>query len=316
MAIFEISMIILDSVFPIILCMFVGYIAGNYWLKEKIFWDGLNKIAYYIMFPLLIISSLMHANITTIDKTFLILLNILVILLILILWVLKPIFKDKLFWITFVQGSFRYNSYIFIGITLLYFGKSAIPTIAIITGGMIFTSTIIGTFLLSFYASEKANFLSSIISVTKNPLVIACVIGGIINYISITHPQILKFNFINNSLEIFGKASLSISLLAIGAGISVHLKKRMLLGVINCSIIKLLIFPLMVVYTMLYFDYERNLIEICMLYAAAPGSTSASIMIKQIGGDYQAINNIIGIQTIFCVFTIPLLLYLFPLMNI
>ena len=70
----------------------------------------------------------------------------------------------------------------------------------------------------------------------------------------------------------------------------------------------------MVVYNMLYFEYDRQLILICMLYAAAPGSTSASIMIKQLE-ETTVINNIIGIQTVLCTFTIPLLLFLFPYMN-
>lgn len=307
---------IFNSVFPIILSMFIGYLIANYWLRDGALWDGLNKIVYYIMFPALIVNSLMHADIGDLDKSFIIVLNLLVILLIFILWCLKPLFKDKLFWITFIQGSFRYNSYVFIGVTLIYLGPSSIPAVAIITGSMIFTSTIIGTFLLSLYASDKANFSSSIVNVIKNPLVISCLVGGVLNYIAIDHPQLLQINFINNSLDILGKASLAVSLLAIGAGISVKLKKRMMLGVINCSIVKLLIFPLMVVYTMLYFEYDRQLILICMLYAAAPGSTSASIMIKQIGGDYQAINNIIGTQTALCTLTIPLLLFLFPYMNI
>lgn len=307
---------IFESVFPIIIIMIFGYIIANYWIKDKKFWDGLNDIVYYIMFPSLIISSLMTADISNIDKTFLIVLNLLVIFLIFILWLLKPIFKNKMFWITFIQGSFRYNSYVFIGVTFLYLGKSSIPAVALITGTMIFTSTIIGTFLLSFYASDKANFRSSIINVIKNPLVISCVLGGVLNLLSVENPKILEISFINNTLDIFAKASLSVSLLAIGAGISLHIKKRMVIGVLNCSIVKLLIFPLLVVYTMLFLEYDRELIAICMLYAAAPGSTSASVMIKQIGGDYEAINNIIGVQTVLCTITIPILLLLFPYMHI
>lgn len=307
---------IFDSVFPIIIVMIFGYIIANYWIKDKNFWHGLNDIVYYIMFPALIISSLMTANTSDIDKTFVFVLNFLVVFIIFVLWCLKPLFKDKMFWITFIQGSFRYNSYVFIGVTFLYLGKSSIPAVAIITGTMIFTSTIIGTFLLSFYASDKANFRSSIINVIKNPLVISCVLGGILNLISVENPKISEITFINNTLDIFAKASLAVSLLAIGAGISVHIKKRMVIGVLNCSIVKLLIFPLLVVYTMLFLEYDRDLIVICMLYAAAPGSTSASVMIKQIGGDYEAINNIIGAQTVLCTITIPILLFLFPYMHI
>lgn len=307
---------IFDSVFPIIIVMIFGYLIANYWIKDKIFWNGLNDLVYYIMFPALIISSLMTADVNGIDKTFVIILNILVIFLIFILWILKPLFKEKMFWITFIQGSFRYNSYVFIGVTFLYLGKSSIPAVAIITGTMIFTSTIIGTFLLSFYASEKANFRSSIVNVIKNPLVISCILGGLLNFFSSKIPIISEITFINNTLDILAKSSLAVSLLTIGAGISFHIKKRMFLGVLNCSIVKLIIFPLLVVYTMLFLNYDRELILICMLYAAAPGSTSASVMIKQIGGDYEAINNIIGFQTILCTITIPILLFSFPYMHL
>jgi malonate transporter len=303
---------IFNAIFPIAASLLIGWICANFWIKDKQLWEGLNKLVYYIMFPALIVYKVANADVADLDKSFVIILIILVFTLIALLWIFQFLFESKIFWVTFVQGAFRYNSYVFIGVTMFYVGDSAIPTIALITGTMIFFATVIGVVMLSVYSSKHANLKSILSSVISNPLILACILGGLVNKASLYFPEILKIDSINSTLDNFGSASLVVSLITIGSGINLKLNGKKLLATVNCSIVKLLIFPLMVVVALKYFNYDSDLILICMLFAASPGSPSASAMVKILNGDYEAINNMIGMQTVLSMITIPLLLVAFP----
>lgn len=303
---------IFNAIFPIAASLLIGWACANFWIKDKQLWDGLNKLVYYIMFPALIIYKVANADIVGLDKSFIIILICLVLILIALLWIFQFLFESKIFWVTFVQGAFRYNSYVFIGVTMFYIGGSAIPTIALITGTMIFVATVIGVVMLNIYSSKYANFKSILSSIMVNPLILACISGGLINKAALYFPEILRIESINRTLDNFGSASLVMSLITVGSGINLTLRGTKLLAIVNCAIVKLLVFPLMVIVTLKYFNYDSELILICMLFAASPGSPSASAMVKMLNGDYEAINNIIGVQTVLSMLTIPLLLMAFP----
>lgn len=188
---------IFNSIFPIAAMLLVGWVSANYWIKDKQLWEGLNKLVYYVMFPALIVYKVANADVTGLDKSFIIVLIAMVLILIAVLRVFRFLFKDKIFWATFVQGTFRYNSYIFISMTMFYVGDSAIPAIAMITGFMILVATIIGVVMLNIYSTEGTNFKNVSLSIITNPLVLACVLGGLVNQTALYYPVILEIDSIN-----------------------------------------------------------------------------------------------------------------------
>ena len=307
-------MLIVNSVFLILAILIAGFLIERVWLKNKEFWASINKLVYYIFFPSLIVYDVAQAEIVYSDSGFIIILITLVFILLFFLRLFKFLFKDKKFWIVFVQGSFRYNSYVFIGISVSYFQPSEVmPIIAIITATMIFLANVIGLIMLNEANPENKQSLSKMIgSLLKNPLIIACFLGFALNIVGKNFPLILHITLLNEVLSSFSSASIVLSIMAVGASIQLNIDMHKIIGIINCSIVKLIIFPIMTVIALSFFRFDKTLVEVCMLYAAAPASTSAYSMVYLLKGDHESMGNIISFQTIFCIITIPILLLTFP----
>ena len=178
---------------------------------------------------------------------------------------------------------------------------------------MIFLANVIGLIMLNEANPENKQSLSKMIgSLLKNPLIIACFLGFALNIVGKNFPLILHITLLNEVLSSFSSASIVLSIMAVGASIQLNIDMHKIIGIINCSIVKLIIFPIMTVIALSFFRFDKTLVEVCMLYAAAPASTSAYSMVYLLESDHESMGNIISFQTIFCIITIPILLLAFP----
>ncbi|QGP53249.1 Membrane transport protein [Piscirickettsia salmonis] len=228
-----------------------------------------------------------------------------------VIWLLKPFFKDQQLWVAFIQGSVRYNSYVFIGVTFYYIGQDVMPIIALITAFLVVTTNVISVAILNIYSSNKKSIKGTIFSTLKNPLIVSCIAGLVINQIAIYFPIIVKIVWINNTLNNIGLASLALSLMGVGASLKIDLNKEKLVSILTCSFVKLILLPAVVILTLKYFQFDRMLIEVCVIYAGSPCSSNATPMTQAMGGDYKSMSLIISVQTLLSMLTLSAWLALF-----
>lgn len=295
---------ILNAILPIAFLLILGAFLKNVWLKEPVFWSSVEKLVFYILFPAMMVEDISTANIGNIHATrFVPLLIMIVLSVMFVVWLLRFIFRDKDFFVSFIQGCVRYNSYVFIGVSLFYLGHNTMPIIAVITPFMIITTNIVSVILLNVYAGQKTTIASVLLKTVKNPLVVSCFVGLVMNALHITLPT-----FLNNFLEELGNASIALSLLAVGAALHFEKDVRRLTGISLCAVVKLVILPSLVLLTLLYFHLPHLVIATCVIYAGSPCSTNAYIMSKNMNGDYKSMGLIISTQTLLSLVTLSCLL--------
>ncbi|AZQ64046.1 AEC family transporter [Flammeovirga pectinis] len=304
---------VFNSVLPIIILLVIGYLCRQKFIKDKSFWSNINKLIYYIMFPTLMVYSISKSNFSEIDLSFIPILVLIILGIMGVIWLLKPFFKNERFWVVFIQGAVRYNSYVFIVVTLLYVNTEVMPIIALITAFLVMTTNIVSVFILSKYSENKLSLLQTIKSTITNPLVFSCFLGLFVNYIATIFPGILKIVWLNSTLNYIGKASLTLSLISVGASINLQVFKENFYGILGCSFIKLLLLPLIVVSILSYFEFSPVLILVCMIYAGSPCSSNATAMTETMGGDHESMSLIISTQTVLSVFSLTLLLYCYSI---
>ncbi|WP_330924336.1 AEC family transporter [Candidatus Sororendozoicomonas aggregata] len=302
---------VFNSIMPIICLLFIGVFCKKKIITEDSFWASINRLIYYVMFPCLMVFSITKADYSEIDISFIPVLIIIVLLLMLGIWGLKPLFKSERFWVAFIQGSVRYNSYVFIVITLLYTDSNVMPFISLITAFLVMTTNVVSVFILNHYSKNKMGIYESFISTLLNPLVFSCLLGLAINYLSTIYPVILSVSWINSTLNYIGQASLALSLISVGASLDLGTFKKNMSGILWCSLIKLIILPLIVVITLSLMKFDPILILVCMIYAGSPCSSNATAMTQNMGGDYQSMSLIISTQTILSILTLSILLYFY-----
>lgn len=297
---------ILGALIPIFLLILIGYYFKRIKFPSNDFWASADKLTYYVLMPSLLIYKLSTANLENIEAFDFVVTGILGIFAILIITLLINI-KTKTSGAAFssvVQGTVRFNTYVFLALIASMFGDEGIALAALLITFAIPLINIICITIFAVYVNDqKATFGGMIKSIVKNPLIVACIIGGSINYIDLTIPIIAL-----NVLKILSAAALPMGLLSVGFSLDLKSVKEAKVELVLSSILKLLIKPVLMYIMGTYFGLNTLFLSIVVVFAAMPTAPSSFVLARQLGGDIKLMASIITLQTIVSIFTISLIL--------
>ncbi len=294
--------LILNSLLPICILISVGYAFKYLKFPSTDFWPMADKFTYYVLMPSLLIYKLSIAKIdlshtvtlvaTTLSSIFLVL-----VLLVLLNFLLH--FENKAF-TSIAQGGIRFNTYVFLAFVDTAYGDKGLILAAIV---MAFAIPFINVLCISVFAIYTRNGKFSLISflktIIKNPLIGACVIGGVINATGLPLPL-----FGLKALSILSNAALPIGLLSVGVGLELKYLKHAKKELVVATVTKLLLFPLLSYGVGLLFGLSGISLSIAVIFGAMPTAVSAYILARELGGDVSLMASIITLQTIACMGTL------------
>ena len=294
--------LILNSRLPICILISVGYAFKYLKFPSTDFWPMADKFTYYVLMPSLLIYKLSIAKIdlshtvslvaTTLSSIFLVL-----VLLVLLNFLLH--FENKAF-TSIAQGGIRFNTYVFLAFVDTAYGDKGLILAAIV---MAFAIPFINVLCISVFAiytrNGKFSLLSFLKTIIKNPLIGACVIGGVINATGLPLPL-----FGLKALSILSNAALPIGLLSVGVGLELKYLKHAKKELVVATVTKLLLFPLLSYGVGLLFGLSGISLSIAVIFGAMPTAVSAYILARELGGDVSLMASIITLQTIACMGTL------------
>ncbi|MBP9491742.1 MAG: AEC family transporter [Sulfurospirillum sp.] len=294
--------LILNSLLPICILISVGYAFKYLKFPSTDFWPMADKFTYYVLMPSLLIYKLSIAKIdlshtvslvaTTLSSIFLVL-----VLLVLLNFLLH--FENKAF-TSIAQGGIRFNTYVFLAFVDTAYGDKGLILAAIV---MAFAIPFINVLCISVFAiytrNGKFSLLSFLKTIIKNPLIGACVIGGVINATGLPLPL-----FGLKALSILSNAALPIGLLSVGVGLELKYLKHAKKELVVATVTKLLLFPLLSYGVGLLFGLSGISLSIAVIFGAMPTAVSAYILARELGGDVSLMASIITLQTIACMGTL------------
>lgn len=294
--------LLINSLLPIFLLILFGYLLRRVNFASEEFWKYLDKFNYFILFPSLLIYKLSTANTSAIDQFSYITLTLGTLMFIsILLIVMNRYFQINNSAFTSVyQGTVRFNTYVFLAVVDALLGETALVIAAfLITFAIPFINFLCISIFTWYVPNTKTTLGSFTKSIIKNPLILACMIGGGLNLLDIQLPQIL-----NNCLSLLSTAALPLGLISVGVGLHLanilQTKKEIFLA----SFMKLLFFPMVMYLFGKLFGIHNVYLNVIVLFAAMPTASSAYILAKELGGDTKLISSIISLQTILSIFTI------------
>ena len=294
---------ILLVLWPLFALIAFGFIARRRNFFEAGFWYGTEKLNYYLLFPALLINSLASAPL---DNPQLPQLTLAILAVLLsgcfVLWVGKIIFK----WQTarfgaYVQGALRFNTYLGLAIVADLFGQPGIAIAAVILAVLVPSGNIIS--VLALTSGKKVSLWQMLLPIIKNPLIIACFLGVLIN--------ISPFGLAFGSEQLFkllAAASLPLGLICIGAALQTSTLRVELKPLILNSLGRLAIMPIVALLIARGFALPPMESVLLILFFAIPTAPNAYILSKQLNGDSELMAGIITLQTMLAIFTLPLIL--------
>ncbi|EEX50226.1 AEC family transporter [Pasteurella dagmatis] len=201
---------------------------------------------------------------------------------------------------TFVQSVYRGNNGI-LGLALCInaYGEAGLAPASIYAAATIFLFNVLGVITLSrSFARGKVSWWEVLKNVVKNPLIIAIVLGYIVNVLELSLPKTLLTT--GNYL-----ASMTLPLALICTGASIRIKGSFFSSsvVMWGSFARVLIAPIFMVIVGKLFGLSGMQMGILFLMAATPMATVVYTMVRGMGGDGTNAANVIALTTLGAIIT-------------
>lgn len=302
------------TTFPIFLIALLGSIIKRNWLSSEEFWRGLEKLLYFLLFPSVLFNYISVADFSGASVTKLVLglmISTSIISIALVVYQKKNNIDGILFTSMF-QGSIRYNTYIFLGLSSALFGSEGLAIVAIISSYMIIFTNILSVMIFAAYVPSSINsknrtelFLLILKLIGTNPLIIASILGFIFNYSG------LKLHLgVQKTIASLSDSALAIGMLNVGAGLKFIICPARFRPVLFATLVKLMIFPIITVIILSIMSISSTTRSIGILYSCLPCASTAYVLSRQLGGDYESMASIITFTTIFSLVSLPIFMYL------
>jgi len=304
--------IVVAALLPVFLLIVLGTVLKRTLMRLETQWHGLERLTYYVLFPMLLIQTLVKADLSTVPAAgiggALMLSALAVSFICLALW---PLFKranvDGPAFTSIFQGATRWQTYVALSVSRNLYGAAGLALASVAMVAIIPLVNVFSVAMLAHYAStEKQSARSIAMTVIRNPLIWACAIGLFINVIHLPLPKIW-----HEVADALGSSSLAIGLLVTGAGLHLEGLLRPSVAAAAGVLFKLVLMPLLAIALALWFGLSGNNLVIVAVCSAVPTSPSAYVMARQMGGDAPLLAQIITLQTMLAAITMPIVIALF-----
>ncbi len=302
---------VIAALLPVFILIVLGVVLKRSLMRLDTQWHGLELLTYYVLFPMLLIQTLVKADLSTIPVAgvggALLLAALLMSLACLALRpALARLGIDGPAFTSVFQGATRWQTYVALSVAANLFGDVGLALASVAMVALIPLVNVFSVSVLAHYASPKRQSLREIVmSVVRNPLIWACVIGLIINLLHPPLPHIW-----HEVADALGRSSLAIGLLVTGAGLHAEGLFRPSAGAAVSVLLKLTAMPALALGLGLWFGLSGSNLGIVAICSAVPTSPSAYLLARQMGGDAPLLAQIITLQTILAAITMPVVIAL------
>jgi malonate transporter len=299
--------IVIAALLPVFLLIVLGFVLRWSLMRLETQWHGLERLTYYVLFPALLIETLVKADLGKVPVAGVggaLLLSAL--LMSLLCLGLRPLLSrlsvDGPAFTSIFQGAIRWQTFVALAVSANLYGETGLALASVAMVAIIPLVNVFSVAVLAQYASTEKQSVGAIaMTVVRNPLIWACAIGLAINVTHLPLPKIW-----HEVADALGRSSLGIGLLVTGAGLHLKGMFRPSLAASVAVILKLILMPVLAVGLALWFGVAGPNLVITAVCAAVPASSSAYVLARQMGGDAPLLAQIITLQTILAAITMPI----------
>lgn len=300
---------ILLGVLPVFAMIALGWGLKASKFIPEVSWPPIERLTYFVFYPGFLMPAVWKADFGSLSAGPLGLATVgaivLVSLAVLAARPLLPI-SDASYTSVF-QGSLRWNTFVFLPLAALVFGKEGAGLAAMIMGALIPAINVICVLVMSRWGEGQGGGLRTALrGLAQNPVLWGCAVGALFNVLHIP-----KLPVVMSTLDLLSAAALTMGLVVAGAGLSfgyVHGRRWLIAAV---SAVKLLVLPVLMWGFCRMAGGDDTAQGIALLAGSAPGAAASYVLARQMGGDAPLMAGIVAFTTAASLVTIPLLLVVF-----
>jgi malonate transporter and related proteins len=268
------------------------------------FWEGLEKLVYFVLFPALLLRSLAisELDLANVGKSVACAAGIMLLAMALS-WLARPLFRvEAKVAASCFQCAFRFNTYIGLAVAGSVFGSAGVATAAILFGAMIPLANLGAVGMLAAHA--RTNLW---LELARNPLVMSTLAGFAWNLSGVGMP-----GFLDHTLHLLGQSALPAGLLAVGAALRIERGQAGVAAHAWWLGVKLAAMPLAAWGCVRWLGLSGSEAGILVLWAALPSASSAYILAVRMGGDGPSVATQVTTGTVIAMASIPAWMAILP----
>lgn len=306
---------IAGTIAPVFLVIVLGYLLYRFRLIDGVIASALEHVTYYLLFPALIVRTVATADFSQISVLglvagFWMALTVAAALLMLLRPAIKRAFTlDDPGFSSLFQGSMRWHGFMALAMVTALFGTEAVPIVAVGLASLVPLLNVISVWALLKWGERPEAAPESIgRQIARNPFIIACGLGALLNVSSLGLPEPAA-----GTLKLLGDAALGVTLLATGAGLRPITTTGETGAILFCSLYRLALMPIIFFVALTLAGVTGQVRTVAVLCGAVPTAASAYVLARKLGGNAPLMAGMITAQTILAAVTLPIVIYLLKL---
>jgi malonate transporter len=302
---------VLASLIPVFLVIATGFATRATGVLPRTAWDGFERVTYYILFPALIGGTLAMTDLRSVPAIAVgATLAAAVLTMAALLLVARPALArlgiNGPAFCSLFQGATRWNSFVAIALAASLFGKEGIALAAVAAIAMVPLLNVCATLVHARYAAAHPPGPGRIaLSMLGNPFVWSPLAGLAWNLTGLTMPATVA-----SFLDILGRAALAAGLLCVGAGLEPDRLHRPRPALLISLALKLLVMPVFALLWAGAWGLNGVALAIVLLSASVPTASGSYLLARQLGGDAPLMAEILTLQTLAAMLTMPFMMQL------
>ncbi|PHP66675.1 transporter [Zhengella mangrovi] len=294
------------TIWPLFALICLGFWLARRGFPDPGFWPAAERLNYFLLFPALLVSSLVDAPVR--DPAILrlggaaVALICLVAAVLAVLRRLRPVPAARFG--PALQGVIRFNTYLGLAITVSLAGQDGVGRAAVYLAVAVPLVNLLSILALTDAEATRAPGLL-LRTILRNPLILACMAGIVLAFTGVGLP----FG-IGRFLHLVAQASLPLGLLCVGAALKPETLSRDLPSLAGNSVLRLLAMPLLAAATASAFSLDGVEAVVLIVFSAIPTAPTAYVLTRQLNGDGAFMAGLVTAQTLLAFVTIPLMLML------
>ncbi|GGF55432.1 transporter [Azorhizobium oxalatiphilum] len=301
---------ILTALVPVFLVILLGVVLRRVLLKKADHWIALEQLTYYVLFPALLLVSAVKADLSGVSVIAVVgaMLGSILIMSALLLAGREPLCRmlamDGPAYTSLFQGVTRWNTYIALAVAGGLYGAAGVTVAAVALVAMIPAVNVVCVIVLARYVGAQAptpRFIGT--QLARNPFIWSCALGALLNGFAVPVPKVVvEFG------DILGRASLALGLLVVGGGLALDRLKTIKLTVLLAVVLKLVGKPAVAITLGLAFGLRGTELAVLAIVCAVPSAPNGYVLARQMGGDAPLLAEILTVQILAAVVSLPLVL--------
>ena len=292
---------------PVFMLIVLGFGLRRTWFKHDMIWTGLEQLVYYVLFPALLVDSLARANLASVPIAGVggaLMLSVLIMSSLCLL--LRPVLASRLgiddrSFTSIFQGANRWQTFVALSVADAMWGNLGITLASVAMVAMIPLLNTICVAVLARYASpQRLSWPAVILAIARNPLIIACLVGLAINLAKVPYPGPA-----HAFMDSLGRCSLATGLLVVGAGLHFEKLRQSGSAALITVILKLAVMPVIAIALGIKFGLTGTSLAVVACCSSVPCASNSYILARQMGGDAPLMAQIVTLQTMIAIFTMP-----------